>query len=137
MKEADEIVAKTEDILEELYRLSIAGKITWTLATKDALEKLDELSMEGKISWSPTRRQPTFLTVFGDYTALISVAEENLQCDLRLLDRFKNELSRLSSSTWDKLETYPRLNQLYESARREALNVGAELDNILVELRQF
>ena len=103
--------------------------------TEEILEKLHQLSGEGKITWRPTMNQSTFLAVLGNSSALISKDGSNY--NLRLLNSSGNEIGRVSPAASTSLETHPRMERLYESARRQALNVDAELENVLVELNQL
>ena len=93
------------------------------------LEKLFQLSREGKIAWKPTVNPTTFSAVLGDSSALIS--KDGTTINLKLLDSSGDDLDHLS--LWGD----SRMEQLYESARRRALNIDARLDNVLGELSQL
>lgn len=97
------------------------------------LEKLHQLSKEGKIAWKPTVAPSTFSVVLGESSALISQDGLGI-CHFRLLISSGDEIDQMSyeSSTGNQL-----IPELYEIARRRALNVDAELDNVLVELNQL
>ena len=104
---------------------------------EEILEKLNHLSNEGKITWRPTVNRSTFSAVFGDSSALI--AKEGFIYSLMLLNESGNEIGRIASDalTDDMNGDRAVMISLYESARRQALNVDAELDNVLVELSQL
>ena len=103
--------------------------------TEEILEKLHQLSREGKMTWRPTISQWKFMAVLSNSSAIIS--KEGLTYNLMLLNSSGNKIGHMSPSASASPETYSRMEQLYESARRQALNVDAELDNVLVELSQL
>lgn len=98
---------------------------------EEILIKLHQLSDEGKITWETTADASTFSAVIGNSSALIS--KEGSTINLTLLNSYGENLDHMYSEDWENT----RMQQLYESARREALNVDAELDNVLVELNQL
>lgn len=98
------------------------------------LEKLHQLSKEGKIAWKPTVAPSTFSVVLGESSALIS--RDKLTYRLRLLNSSGDDLDHTFYNS-SILSGDSRIEELYEIARRRALNVDAELDNVLVELNRL
>ena len=98
---------------------------------EEILEKLNRLSNEEKIAWKPTVSPSTFSAVLGNSSAVIS--KDGLTFHLKLLNSSGDDLDHMYSGDWGN----PRMEELYELARRRALNVDAELDDVLVELNQL
>lgn len=100
------------------------------------LEKLHQLSKEGKIAWKPTVDPSTFSVVLGEWSEWSAHISRDVLgiCHFRLLNSSGDEIDRMSyeSSMGNQL-----IPELYEIARRRALNVDAELDNVLVELNRL
>ena len=98
---------------------------------EEILERLHELSSEDKIAWSATADPSTFSAVLGNSSAIISRGESNFH--FKLLNSLGDDLDELYSGDWGN----PLIEYLYELARRRALKVDAELDDVLVELSQL
>ncbi len=95
------------------------------------LQKLIQLSNEGKIEWAPTVDPLKFSAALGSSSVVI--AKDGHTFYLNLLNRSGDDLDHMDSGEWGN----PSMEQLYDLARRRALNVDAELDNVLVELNQL
>ena len=102
---------------------------------EEILDRLIELSNEGKVAWVRTVDASTFSAVLGNSSVLISKDETGLS--LRLLNSAGEDLEHITPADTGEFWGSPRMEELYELARRRALNVDAELDNVLVELNQL
>ncbi len=98
---------------------------------EEILERLHQLSSEGKIAWAPTADPRKFSAVLGNSSAVVSKDASN--CRFKLLNSSGDDIDSLSSRQFDHLI----IEQLWDLARRRALNIDAELDNVLVELNQL
>lgn len=97
------------------------------------LEKLHQLSNEGKIPWKPTVDPSTFSVVLGESSAHISRDVLGI-CHFSLFNSAGDELDKMSDGASMGKQLIP---EVYEMARRHALNIDAELDSVLVELNQL
>lgn len=99
------------------------------------LKKLHQLSNEGKIPWKRTLDPSTFSAVLGESFAHVSKDRSGVS-HFKLLNSSGSELDHAfynrSAFSGDS-----RIEELYEMARRRALNIDAELDKVLVELSQL
>ena len=98
------------------------------------LEKLHQLSKEGRIAWKPTVDPLTFSVVLGESSAHVSKDMQGTY-HFKLLNSSGDDLDHVFYSRGIPGDS--RIEDLYEIARRRALNVDAELDNVLVELNQL
>ena len=99
----------------------------------DVLSKLLERTQEGKVQWQPTSNELTFVAVVGNLSVMI--LSDAYGVNLRILDKSGNDIETIHSG--DQTTTRPdtaQLTQLYVEARRTALNVGSQLDELLKEL---
>lgn len=102
---------------------------------EEILDRLIELSDQGKVAWVRTVDASTFSAVLGNSSALLS--KDGNHISLRLLNSSGDDLDHITSADVGGQWGAPRMEKLYEFARRQALNVDAELDDVLVELNQL
>ncbi len=99
----------------------------------DVLTRLIERTSEGKVPWQTTTDEQTFVAVYGKLSALIQIDDYD-DIVLKIL-KSGNEIERLDSTeeaagkNWE-----PRLASLHQMARRVALRVEDQLDELLVEI---
>ena len=103
----------------------------------DILTTLVERSREDKISWRTSADESTFVAVLGK--ASVSIEEDYSQAmTLRILNQEGREIESMSRSVRSDqalLEELAQLQELYAMARRAALGVGSQLDELLKELQ--
>lgn len=103
----------------------------------DVLTKLLERTNENKISWKTTVDEATFVAVIGNLSVAVSPYFDSFDEDIRLqiLNREGEEVDRFDATTIGSSSiTSHRLDDLYKKARRVALGVDAQLDELLQEL---
>lgn len=105
----------------------------------DILTKLLERTNQDKVSWQSTVDESTFLAVLGNTS--VSIDEEygdygQLQYVFKILNQEGREIERLGSNTLNTSgeSSHDELSELYIKARRVALGVDGQLDNLLQEL---
>ena len=97
------------------------------------LDRLHQLTSEGKIAWERTADPMTYSAVLGNSSAVVDKEPFDLIFNFKLLNSSGNDIESLNSTQFDHL----LIEQLWDMARRRALNIDAELDNVLVELNQL
>lgn len=97
------------------------------------IAKLIERTDQGKVAWKPTAGEQAFVAVIGNTS--VGVAKDLLHNpELRVLDRVGREIYALDGR---QSEEYRKdLAQLHEKARRFALGVDRQLDELLAELER-
>jgi hypothetical protein len=97
-------------------------------------EILDKLMLQtnfGKVNWNPTAERGTFLTSFGDYSAVISKSQFTLDIELRFLDKRGNAIDAVTSSQDQRgNKTRVQLYEIYEAASKQAVDAANHLDNL-------
>ena len=116
------------------------------MATKKQIrlaEKLISDTERGYLDWQEGPRPETYQLslknsamvisrVHNDYTEQSDIIIEILNGEGLIVDSFSDvELTQYAEESW-----YPKLNNLYESARRTALGSERLIDEILVELEE-
>lgn len=100
----------------------------------DILIKLLERTDQDKVVWKTTADESTFLAVLG--TASVTIEESRIinEVVLRILNQEGREIESLT--TWPLMseEQRQQLKGLYREARRVALGVESQLDELLKEL---
>ena len=99
----------------------------------DILTKLLERTDEDKVSWQPTADESTFTAVLGKSSVMID-QDYRLGFVLTILNAEGREIERVNSSEVYEVELEPLLQELYYKAKRIALRVESELDELLKEL---
>ena len=99
------------------------------------LEKLHQLSQAGKVAWKPTVDPLIFSVVLGESSVHISKAGDETY-HFKVLNSSGDDIAQMFYRGRGSFSD-PRIEELYEMARRRALNIDAELDKVLVELNQF
>ena len=113
------------------------------------LEKLIERTDQGKVPWKKTSIDKTFLVVFGNSSvtiSLVTVPEEPdplsfrgtrgsvETIELKVLNKEGRELEDISGIGPSGARYKDRLMRLFREARRVALGVDSQLDELLKEL---
>ena len=103
------------------------------------LAQLIEATKQGRVSWQPTANFDEFTTSFrGRFSVVVSRSRDGFL--LRMFDESDREMVRLDEDAY-WLETLlganerVELHELFELARRSALNVDQAIDDVLHELR--
>ena len=99
----------------------------------DILDMLIERTEQVKVAWQPTSAERVFTAVFGSYSVLIEI-DSGHDTVLRVLNKEGNEIERLDSGTTKGRGWVSRLTGLHDHARRTALRVDSQLDELLSEL---
>ena len=104
----------------------------------DILTTLLERTRQDKVGWQTTVDESTFVAVLGK----ASVAIENLEYEgtiaLRILNQEGREIESMvggGRSSQTILEEDEQLKELYSKARRIALGVESQLEDLLKELQ--
>lgn len=106
------------------------------------LTTLLERTRQNKISWQTTADDYVYLAVFGKASVMIREGESDLpflEIDkpvvLTILNTDGHEIERMTGGSIPGLGTEPQLRELYTMARRVALGVDSQLDDLLKELQ--
>ncbi len=105
----------------------------------DIITKLLERTNEGKVSWKTSVDEKTFTAVIGSTSTLLSANDDalgNQQVRFRILDKQGREIERYDSLHQHDAEIGARLRELYTKAKRVALGVEDQLDELLRELEK-
>lgn len=102
----------------------------------DVIAKLIERTDQGKVPWKPAADEQTFIAVIGDASVTVS-KDTVLGAGMRVLDKSGREIYALGAifRQLDGKESGDLL-QLHEKARRYALGVDRQLDELLAELER-
>ena len=92
----------------------------------DVLTKLLELTKENKIGWQTTSDEDVFSAVFGNQSVLVSGETLINLSSLKILNKAGVEIETLVGEN--------DINKLHRIARRIALGVDSQLDELLSEL---
>ena len=103
----------------------------------DIINKLLERTNEDKVAWKTTVDETTFTAVIGSTSTLVSARDDSLgnqQVQFRILDRQGREIERYDTLHKYDAEIGARLRELYTKAKRVALGVEDQLDELLKAL---
>ena len=103
----------------------------------DVITKLLERTKENKVSWQTTAAENTFLAVIGKTSALVSAFEGMMgthHFQFRILNERATVIANYETPTDLDTEIRGQLRELHELARRMALGVDSELDELLKAL---
>ena len=103
----------------------------------DIISKLLERSNEGKVSWKTSVDEKTFTAVVGSTSTLVSARDDalgNQQVQFRILDKQGREIERYDTLHQYDTEIGASLRELYTKAKRVALEVDDQLDELLKAL---
>ncbi len=100
---------------------------------KDILDTLIERTDQGKVPWKPTAAAGVFTAALGSYSVIIE-GPGSPHAGLRVLNNAGDEIDRLANLAITGRSWQSKLSELYEKARRAALNVDSQLDELLKEL---
>ena len=102
------------------------------ISDQDIITKILSASLEGKIDWKPTARSSEFAASFGGKWTLLADSFQSqtggLIEDLTMKDSAGKQLIRITS------RVDPRVSDLYELARRQALKVDEALEDLFKEI---
>jgi hypothetical protein len=99
----------------------------------DIVTRLLQHSDLGKLSWKPTPDEGTFIAVVGGFSVAIK-GSPNGALVLRILNRAGVEIDRLTDRYFEGRTGHTQLGELFNTARRAALEVNSLLDELLKEL---
>ena len=99
----------------------------------DILAKLLERTNQNKVSWQTTVDDDAFIAVLGNASVRIHV-DQYSDTILKILNNEGREIEQIDSGVDDGSQWKSELNALYLKARRIALGVDSELDELLREL---
>ena len=100
--------------------------------TSDILTRLLERTDEDKVIWQTTVEDNEFLVVLGKLSVTIRQYEfQGMQNVLRILNEEGTEIEMLGTSTNEGAPWYAELSDLYRKARRIALGVDSQLEDLL------
>ena len=104
------------------------------------LEQLVEATQQGRISWEPTANLDEFTSSFrGKYSVVVAKRGAN-NYTLRMLDDSEREMLKLEYEDEGYApppgQGLPRIQQLFELARRTGLHVEEAIADILEELKK-
>ena len=101
----------------------------------DILTELIDRTGRNKVNWQPTSDEQTFLASLG--TASVMILEDQAgDAVLRILNLEGQEIERLDSGIEGEGRTWRNeLRELYIMAKRVALGVDSQLEDLLQELR--
>ena len=103
----------------------------------DILTKLLERTNQDRIGWQTTADDYTFLAVLGNSSVSISevfIYGYDDSYVLKILNNEGREIERIASDTVSSETFDTSLQELHKKARRIALGVDSQLDNLLQEL---
>ena len=101
--------------------------------TSDILIRLLERTNQDKVNWKPTSDEQTFIAVLGKASVMILRDDLN-DTVLRILNPDGREIETLDTATPAARQWVGQLRELYTKARRIALGVDSQLDELLREL---
>ena len=97
------------------------------------IAKLIERTDQGKVAWKPTASEQTFVAVIGNTSVRVTKGLVH-SLELKVLDRAGREIYALDDN--QSGEYRKDLAQLHEKARRFALGVDRQLEELLAELER-
>lgn len=101
------------------------------MATIDeVLTKLLERTDEGRVNWKTTADERTFLAAFGNASVTIRGYTDG-RPTLSILNNAGVEIETLDGDEPSGREWHQELNELYQKARRVALGVDSQLDDLM------
>ena len=103
----------------------------------DIISKLLERTNEGKVSWKTSVDEKTFTAVVGSTSTLLSANDDalgNQRVRFRILDKQGREIERYDTFHQFDAKILHNLTELYVKARRTALGVDSQLDELLKAL---
>lgn len=106
---------------------------------KILLQKLDSLTRKNVIPWETTIDNTKFITQINGNSITIHKFisfPEDLECIvLRILDTLGNDIDGFGCC--ENEDGFQQLNQLYEPARRKALNIDVTINSIIKGLEDL
>ena len=120
--------------------ISLVARLADNMAEiADIITKLLERTNEGKVSWRTSVDEKTFTAVVGSTSTLVSARDDalrNQQVQFRILDRQGREIERYDTLHQYEAEIGACLRELYTKAKRVALGVEDQLDELLKALEE-
>ena len=101
----------------------------------DIIVKLIERTIQGKVRWKTSAGKDTFVAVIGNSSVMVS-KEVVTGVEMQILDKSGQEIYQIggSLSGRESLVNRENLEELHEMARRAALGVDAQLDELMATL---
>lgn len=99
----------------------------------DVLERLIQRTKENQVPWKTTPEPQTFVAVIGNVSVMI-LRDRVGDTVLRVLDKAGETLETLDSGVSNDEDWLSELLDLHGRARRMALGVGSQLDELLKAL---
>lgn len=99
----------------------------------DVLTKLLELTKDNKIGWQTTSDEEAFAAIIGDLSAVI-LQDHWGDPTLKILNKAGVDIEQLYANENTNVELRFDLGELYIMAKRVALGVDSQLDELLSEL---
>ncbi len=103
----------------------------------EIVNKLLERTEDGKVSWKTTADENTFAAVVGNMSTLVLGYRDPLRrqmVQLRILNNEGREIETWDTGRASEPEILEKLVDLYAKARRSALGVDKQLDELLKAL---
>ena len=100
----------------------------------EILTTLLERTREDKVGWQTTADESTFLAVLGKASVTIEESEYTNKVVLRILNQEGRLIESLAISSESTAAVDDQLTELYTKARRIALGVDSQLEDLLKEL---
>lgn len=98
--------------------------------TSDILARLLERTNQEKVNWQSTSADDVFIAVLGNSSVRITeFFHDGMHAVLSILNEEGREIENLHNVSDD--EWYEDLRELYQKARRIALGVDSQLDDLL------
>ena len=105
----------------------------------DIITKMLERTNENRISWQSTANEDTFIAVVGDTSTSVSTSDGGDQVLFRILNKEGREIERYDTdfATVENWEPFDKaVRELYTKAKRVALGVDSQLDDLLKALEE-
>ena len=99
----------------------------------DILTKLLERTNQDKVRWQPTSDEQTFVAVLGNLSVMV-LRDSIGDPVLKILNKAGREIEVLDGGVGSGTEWREDLFELHKKARRAALGVDSQLDELLKEL---
>lgn len=99
----------------------------------DILTKLLERTNQEKVNWKTTANDQAFVAALGNTSVMIQGYSQGAPT-LKILNKAGSEIEVLDGDDPSGVDWRYELNLLYRSARRVALGVDSQLDDLMREL---
>ena len=103
----------------------------------DIITKLLERTNEDKVSWKPTANEDTFVAVVGNISTSVrghGSSQRYQIVEFQILNAEGREIESYTARVGSDSVIADKVMELYEKARRVALDVDSQLDDLLKAL---